>query len=285
MGEDESFLAGISAARDDDTLRLVYADWLEERGEDVRGEYLRLLCALAALPQSQTRKRKPLQARLQHLRATIDPGWQWSVARRKSLEETWRHLDAQGAEMPRDPDGRPFVPPRMPSYDDEEPLGLSYYKSGLHGADRSGLTLPRTFFGRSGFDRVRFTDCDLSESRMCWNDFERCDFSGANLSRCDMRASVFTGCSFVGAVLRGADFRRSYFKGCDFAGADLTGAVAEGGDLYTRSGRKGVQAFLTMGQQAVMTWAEDGGRSRPAVEAGRPNQPLHRTGRGSGGGP
>jgi uncharacterized protein (TIGR02996 family) len=262
MGKDESFLAAISAARDDDTLRLVYADWLEERG-DVRGEYLRLLCALAALPQRQTKKRKPLQARLQQLRASIDPDWRWSVARRKSLEETWRYLEAQGKEMPRDPDGRPFVPPQMPSYDDESPLGLSYFRSGLEGADRSGLTMPRTFFGRSGFSRVRFTDSDLSESRMCWNDFEHCDFSGADLSRCDMRAAKFTGCEFVGAILRGVDLHRSYFKDCDFTGADLTGAVAEGGDLYTRSGHEGVQAFLTKEQQAVMTWTEDEGPEPP----------------------
>jgi uncharacterized protein (TIGR02996 family) len=262
MGEDESFLAAISAARDDDTLRLIYADWLEERG-DVRSEYLRLLSALAALPQRQTKKRKPLQARFQQLRATIDPDWQWSVARRKSLDETWRYLEAQGEEMPRDPDGRPFVPPQMPSFDDEAPLGLSYFKSGLEDADRSGLTMPRTFVGRSGFSRVRFTDSDLSESRMCWNDFEHCDFSGADLSRCDMRAATFTGCKFVGAILRGVDFHRSYFKDCDFTGADLTGAVAEGGILYTRSGHTGVADFLTIKQQAVMTWTPDEGPEPP----------------------
>jgi uncharacterized protein (TIGR02996 family) len=256
MGADEGFLAAISASPEDDTVRLIYADWLEERG-DVRGEYLRLLCALAALPQRQSKKRKLLQARLQQLRATINPDWQWIVARRKSLEETWRHLEAQGEEMPRDADGRPFVPPQMPSYDDEAPLGLGYFKSGLEDADRSGLTMPRTFFGRSGFCRMRFMDSDLSDSRMCWNDFDDCDFSGANLSRCDMRAANYTGCKFVGAILRGVDLHRTYFKDCDFTGADLTGAVAENGILYTRSGHTSVADLLTKKQQAVMTWTPD----------------------------
>ena len=33
MGEDEAFLAAIRAQPTDGTLRLVYADWLEERGD------------------------------------------------------------------------------------------------------------------------------------------------------------------------------------------------------------------------------------------------------------
>jgi uncharacterized protein YjbI with pentapeptide repeats len=151
----------------------------------------------------------------------------------------------------------------MPSIYDEEPLGLSCFRSGLEDADRSHLTMPRTFFGRSWLVRVSFADTDLSESCMCWNDFDDCDFTGADLSGCDMRASKFTGCKFVGAVLRGADLRRSYFKDCEFTGADLTGAVAEGGILYTRSGYTGVADFLTKKQQAVMTWTPDEGPEPP----------------------
>src|SRR5262245_51741438 len=79
MGEEESFLVAISATPDDEALRLVYADWLEERG-DVRSEYLRLLCSLATLPRRRTRKRKALETRFEELRASIDPGWQISVA-------------------------------------------------------------------------------------------------------------------------------------------------------------------------------------------------------------
>jgi uncharacterized protein (TIGR02996 family) len=48
MDEDAGFLQALLAAPEDDALRLVYADWLEERG-DPRGEYLRCQCARAAL--------------------------------------------------------------------------------------------------------------------------------------------------------------------------------------------------------------------------------------------
>ena len=49
MSDDEPFLRAILAAPEDTTTRLVYADWLEERG-DARAEYLRLGAQLAALP-------------------------------------------------------------------------------------------------------------------------------------------------------------------------------------------------------------------------------------------
>src|SRR5262245_39094725 len=115
--------------------------------------------------------------------------------------------------MPRDPDGRPFVPPRMPHYDDEN-IGFSFFRHLIEDSDYGNLTLPGTFFGRSLLTRVSFANTDLSRSRMCGN-----DFSGADLSGCDMRASRFEGCKFTGAVLRGADLRRSSFEDCDFAGA------------------------------------------------------------------
>jgi uncharacterized protein YjbI with pentapeptide repeats len=176
---------------------------------------------------------------------------------RKSLEDTWRYLEAEGEATPRRPDGRPFVPDAMPNFDDEE-LGFHYYKYRLEDADNSNLTLPRTFFGRSWFAGVSFANTDLSESRMCWNEFKRCDFSGADLSGCDMRASVFKRCKFVGAVLRGADLRRSSFERCDFSGADLSRAVAEDADFQGC-----VQDFLSDEQQAVMSWSENEGPEPP----------------------
>jgi uncharacterized protein (TIGR02996 family) len=45
VGEDEAFLAAIGARPTDDLVRLVYADWLDER-DDPRGEFLRLECRL-----------------------------------------------------------------------------------------------------------------------------------------------------------------------------------------------------------------------------------------------
>lgn len=63
MTDDASFLAAIQSAPGDDDLRLVYADWLEERG-DLRGEYLRLEHQLSQI-----------QRRLPQIREQIDPSW------------------------------------------------------------------------------------------------------------------------------------------------------------------------------------------------------------------
>jgi uncharacterized protein (TIGR02996 family) len=47
MTHDEAFLEAILEAPQDDTPRLIYADWLEEHG-DPRGEFIRLQCRLAS---------------------------------------------------------------------------------------------------------------------------------------------------------------------------------------------------------------------------------------------
>lgn len=82
---------------------------------------------------------------------------------RKSLEETWRCLESLHSDVPRHPDGSPAVLSRMPSIYDEEPR-LSFFRTGLEDADRSYLTMPRTFFGRSLFERVSFAGTERSFS-------------------------------------------------------------------------------------------------------------------------
>jgi uncharacterized protein YjbI with pentapeptide repeats len=159
--------------------------------------------------------------------------------------------------MPRTAEGEPFVPPGMPNYDDEE-LGFSFFRHVVEDADFSDLTLPCTFFGRSGLSSVSFRNTDLSGSRMCWNDFIGCDFSGADLSACDMRASLFEECKFSEAVLRGADLRLSTFNDCDFSGADLTGAVADEEETAEY-----LCDLLTDEQKGAITWREDGGEEPP----------------------
>jgi uncharacterized protein (TIGR02996 family) len=52
--EEEGLLAAIAAQPEDDGPRLVYADWLMERG-DARGEFIRLQCEDAREPPSQER--------------------------------------------------------------------------------------------------------------------------------------------------------------------------------------------------------------------------------------
>jgi uncharacterized protein (TIGR02996 family) len=43
----EPFLAAINANLDDDTPRLVFADWLQENGDEARAEFIRIQCAIA----------------------------------------------------------------------------------------------------------------------------------------------------------------------------------------------------------------------------------------------
>jgi uncharacterized protein (TIGR02996 family) len=74
---ENAFLEAIQADRDDQSRRLIYADWLEER-DDPRGEYLRLEAALAALA-SDDQRFPALDARLRQLRGEIDFVWRLVV--------------------------------------------------------------------------------------------------------------------------------------------------------------------------------------------------------------
>jgi uncharacterized protein (TIGR02996 family) len=62
-GASQQFLAAIQASPDDDAPRLVYADWLQKRG-DLRGEFISIQCRLAGMeidPDDEARAQ--LQAR------------------------------------------------------------------------------------------------------------------------------------------------------------------------------------------------------------------------------
>src|SRR5437868_12607954 len=52
MNQADAFLEAIVAQPDDDTPRLVYADWLEERG-DPRGEFIQVQCRLARMGEGE----------------------------------------------------------------------------------------------------------------------------------------------------------------------------------------------------------------------------------------
>lgn len=172
---------------------------------------------------------------------------------RKSLEDTWRELEARGQPMPRLSSGRPSIAPAMPNYDDEVPR-FSFFRHIVRQADYSNFTLPRTYFGRSLLQGVTFANTELTESRMCWNDFEDCDFSGADLTRCDMRASIYKRCKFVGANLTGADLRRSNFEECDFTAAKLIDAV-----IVLDFEPTGIEEHLTEEERLRINWTEDFG--------------------------
>jgi uncharacterized protein (TIGR02996 family) len=73
MSKDEPFLRAILSAPEDSALRLIYADWLEERG-DPRADYLRLEARLAALPVGDEAARG-LRRRMVELRAHLPAPW------------------------------------------------------------------------------------------------------------------------------------------------------------------------------------------------------------------
>jgi uncharacterized protein (TIGR02996 family) len=78
-----SFLRAIAADPADEACRLVFADWLEDSG-DWRAEFLRLDCALRALPAGAPGP-PGLRARWQELRARLSPSWR-AVLGRPALE-------------------------------------------------------------------------------------------------------------------------------------------------------------------------------------------------------
>jgi uncharacterized protein (TIGR02996 family) len=73
MITETDFLRQIADNPNDDTTRLVYADWLEERG-DARAEFLRLEVALAQL-EFGTPQHEQLFRRLYEVCKTIDLAW------------------------------------------------------------------------------------------------------------------------------------------------------------------------------------------------------------------
>jgi uncharacterized protein YjbI with pentapeptide repeats len=147
---------------------------------------------------------------------------------------------------------QPPMPDHVPQPEDEEPLGLSFFRTFVgEGADFSNLTIPRTFFGRSEVNNASFRNTDLSESNLRWNDFVDVDFTEAILAGADLRASIYTRVDFTRADLRGADMRRADFEECVFSGA------AMGGTILTRN--QGSRHSLSGAQKAVIAWCKDDG--------------------------
>jgi uncharacterized protein (TIGR02996 family) len=77
--DDEALLRAVLANPADEAPRLVYADWLEERG-DPRGDYLRLDLELSK-PGSEGPAVGKAMERAAELRSQIDPNWTVTVSR------------------------------------------------------------------------------------------------------------------------------------------------------------------------------------------------------------
>ncbi len=84
MTEEDAFLAGIAANPLDDLRRLVYADWLDERGRAEQAEYLRLVAALAATGDAID-VTHPHAVRLLALADGIDHAWRTATGGRFDL--------------------------------------------------------------------------------------------------------------------------------------------------------------------------------------------------------
>src|SRR5205809_1806030 len=69
-----ALLADAKAHPDDDTRRLILADWLEEHGEGERAELIRLQCACAHPPYDSPDKIR-LKQRQQELLASHEAVW------------------------------------------------------------------------------------------------------------------------------------------------------------------------------------------------------------------
>src|SRR5262245_26840333 len=82
-GHDEqgqAFLEAIREAPEDDTHRLVYADWLDDHGNEARAKFIRLQCQLAALPSKDAR-RHDLAKRERELLAAHRNAWLGPLAK------------------------------------------------------------------------------------------------------------------------------------------------------------------------------------------------------------
>ncbi len=75
MTSDEAFLQSIIEAPDDDTPRLVYADWLDDHQVPARAEFIRLQCSLDKMAANDPR-RPELRDREQELLRHY--GWAWA---------------------------------------------------------------------------------------------------------------------------------------------------------------------------------------------------------------
>jgi uncharacterized protein (TIGR02996 family) len=74
MTERDAFMDAIRESPDDDTPRLMFADWLDERGECERAEFIRVQCELAILPINSPRH-SHLSARQTELLKGHETAW------------------------------------------------------------------------------------------------------------------------------------------------------------------------------------------------------------------
>ena len=97
MSERDAFLSAIRASPADDTVRLVFADWLDDRGEPERAEFIRVQCELEPLREKLDDSRvQALWQREDELLAEHFPRWAGSVADLGAIEPQFGPVFVRG---------------------------------------------------------------------------------------------------------------------------------------------------------------------------------------------
>lgn len=96
MSDESAFLAAIATNTEDDTARLVYADWLQERN-DPRAEYLRLEVRRYRMTTRERRKEDPFY-QLEKLRPHATPDWLSRIDRTTRYSMFWPQRECANAE-------------------------------------------------------------------------------------------------------------------------------------------------------------------------------------------
>jgi uncharacterized protein (TIGR02996 family) len=154
---DDAFLADIIANPDDDSLRLIYADWLEDRGEPERATFIRVQCELARDGLRPDTRRADLEAKERELLA--------------GHEEEWAGLN-------------------LPHLDRERVTGLEYRRGFLWGVSvegPAGLAQVEGLFLRNPLQHPRvFVTPENVSVLAAWPCLAR--LTSLSLASCDLRA-------------------------------------------------------------------------------------------------
>jgi uncharacterized protein (TIGR02996 family) len=86
MTHDDAFLQAIIESPDDDSLRLIYADWLEDHGQPERAAFIRVQCELARDALRPDSRREDLEARERALLERHEGEWLGPV---RGLVKRW----------------------------------------------------------------------------------------------------------------------------------------------------------------------------------------------------
>lgn len=91
MSDDDAFVAAVTESPDDMVLRLVYADWLDER-DDPRGRFLRLDVEIRQRGESDP-EYAALRQQLADVSAVVDPQWQRAMGWVRVAQNLWSPYD------------------------------------------------------------------------------------------------------------------------------------------------------------------------------------------------